>query len=116
MSVPSIPSPEKLNVFLGVSNKAVADGAVSFFLDHFVGVRVSKHDYGIGIGIPFEPNNDEHRRRESQSFISLSGEKRLNGYFDIILAKVMKQVPLSLSLLNLIHCYSEHPSLGNPGV
>lgn len=68
-------------------NKAVADGAVSFFLDHFVGVRVSKHDYGIGIGIPFEPNNDEHRRRESQSFISLSGEKRLNGYFDIILAK-----------------------------
>ncbi|KAE9397395.1 hypothetical protein BT96DRAFT_921574 [Gymnopus androsaceus JB14] len=63
-------SPEKLQQ-LGLSvhrpdthvNKAVSDGAVSFFLDHFVTSRVSRSAFGIEGSIRFKHNNPEHRRR-----------------------------------------------------
>ena len=67
----------------------MADGAVSFFLDHFVAVRVSKYPYGIEANIPFNPHNAEHTRRVGRSYVSLSGHKRIPGYFSTILAKVI---------------------------
>lgn len=73
-------------------NKAVADGAISFFLDHFVGVRVSKHAYGIEVNIPFDPFDAEHVRRVSQSYVSMAGDRRLTGHFNTILAKVITAV------------------------
>jgi hypothetical protein len=84
-------------IFPAVRNKAVADGAVSFYLDHFVGVRVSKHPYGIETNIRYVPSNIEHVRRMAQSYMSVSGEKRLDGRFSTILAKVIRGVPLALS-------------------
>lgn len=69
-------------------NKAVADGAVSFYLDHFVSARISKMAYGINCSVPFDPTNKEHQNRLSSVFTSLTGEKKLSGVFSVILQKV----------------------------
>lgn len=68
-------------------NKAVADGAVSFYLDHFVSARISKMAYGINCSVPFDPTNKEHQNRLSSVFTSLTGEKKLSGVFSVILQK-----------------------------
>lgn len=70
------------------SNKAVADGAVSFYLDHFVGARVSKHAYGVNCNRPFQPNNLEHISRSDRKYVDLDGDILLSGGFDVILPKV----------------------------
>ncbi|KAF7362767.1 hypothetical protein MVEN_00626400 [Mycena venus] len=44
-------------------NKAVADGAVSFYVDHYVSVRVARFTYGMQISEPYNPNNVEHATR-----------------------------------------------------
>jgi len=69
-------------------NKAVSDGAISFYLDHFVNTRVSKLTYGNFCHIPFNTNDQEHLKRSSKTFVSVSGIKRITDSFDIILPKV----------------------------
>ncbi|TFK64298.1 hypothetical protein BDN72DRAFT_901682, partial [Pluteus cervinus] len=68
-------------------NKAVADGAVSFFVDHFVSTRVSKFDYGTNSTIPYMPWKASHRARSDKQFKSLSGQMVLPEAFDVILPK-----------------------------
>ncbi|KAG2153166.1 hypothetical protein DEU56DRAFT_868614 [Suillus clintonianus] len=46
------------------TNKAVADGAVSYFIDHLVSSRVSRYAYGTGCSVPFNPFDMEHRARQ----------------------------------------------------
>lgn len=70
------------------SNKAVSDGAVSFYLDHFVRTRVAKFTYGQFCTLKYDPSNPDHVRRSANSFVSYAGEQRLPGYFDVILQKV----------------------------
>ncbi|KAG6918259.1 hypothetical protein DXG01_015633 [Tephrocybe rancida] len=69
-------------------NKAVAEGAVSFYLDHFVSVRVAKFYYGVECTVLYDEHNREHRARSSRIYTSLAGFQRLPGYFDAILHKV----------------------------
>lgn len=69
-------------------SKAVSDGAISFYLDHFVRTRVSKFAYGQFCTLRFNPMDPEHRCRMNETFTAYSGERRIRGYFDIILAKV----------------------------
>lgn len=71
-----------------LSNKAVSDGAISFYLDHFVNTRVSKMTYGNFCHIPFLENDPEHRSRFQNAFMSFGGQRRIKDSFDIILAKV----------------------------
>lgn len=70
-------------------SKAVADGAISFYLDHFVRTRVAKVTYGAFANALYNPHNPEHRERESDTFLSMAGEKRIQGSFTIILPKVI---------------------------
>ena len=69
-------------------NKAVSDGAISFYLDHFVRTRVSKVTYGAFVTTEYDASAPEHRSRSHNVFASVSGEKRIPGFFDIILPKV----------------------------
>ncbi|KAF9552654.1 hypothetical protein CPC08DRAFT_265608 [Agrocybe pediades] len=71
-------------------NKAVADGAVSFYIDHFVGARVSKVAYGIDIQTRYEATNPEHRRRAHTIYEDEDGEIKIKGLFSIILPKDTK--------------------------
>ncbi|KAF9552644.1 hypothetical protein CPC08DRAFT_646612, partial [Agrocybe pediades] len=79
----------KLNVMRpdNYVSKAVSDGAISFYLDHYVNTRVSKVTYGNFCHIPFDANDPEHVQRVSNTFTSVSGNRRITDSFDIILAK-----------------------------
>ncbi|KAH9485815.1 Heat shock 70 kDa protein 12B [Psilocybe cubensis] len=82
-------TPSKLNIIRPENhvNKAVSDGAISFYLDHFVRTRVSKVTYGNFCHIPFDPTSPEHKLRSASTFMSVSGTKRISDSFDIILPK-----------------------------
>ncbi|KIL60590.1 hypothetical protein M378DRAFT_914269 [Amanita muscaria Koide BX008] len=68
-------------------NKAVADGAVSYYLDHYVTSRVSKYSYGISVNVLFNPTDPEHARRENTKLMGADGKYRIPGAFDTILKK-----------------------------
>jgi hypothetical protein len=71
-----------------LSNKAVADGAVSYFIDHLVSSRVSRFTYGTECSVPFNPFDMEHRARQKDVFRSASGILALPRAFSSILTKV----------------------------
>ncbi|KAG2015103.1 hypothetical protein CC2G_008399 [Coprinopsis cinerea AmutBmut pab1-1] len=70
-------------------NKAVADGALSFYLDHRVVSRVSRFTYGVNCHVPYNPRDEEHQIRSITSWFSPSGNRRLPGFFSVILPKVL---------------------------
>ncbi|RDB20568.1 Heat shock protein 12A [Hypsizygus marmoreus] len=68
-------------------NKAVADGGVSFYIDHFVTARVAKYAYGIGISHHYDETNVEHKKRSSRRYEDASGYELISRGFSIILPK-----------------------------
>ncbi|KAK0434130.1 hypothetical protein EV421DRAFT_1356533 [Armillaria borealis] len=68
-------------------NKAVADGAMSFYIYNIVSARVSKYNYGASVQTHFNPYNPEHACRKSQVHILPDGEEALAGQYSIILPK-----------------------------
>lgn len=81
----------------GQTSKAVANGAISFYCDHHVGARIAKYMYGVEFLREFDPNDPEHKERQSRLFQLPSGPKLLPDAFDCILARV------SLVLQRLFH-------------
>ncbi len=77
-------------------NKAVAEGAISYILDHSVTSRVSRYTYGIKSSTTFHPHNPEHVARMHTCCIDASGRVLVSGRFSAILEKVMSYL-LSLS-------------------
>lgn len=78
----------KLHPNIVYRSKAVSDGAISFYIDHFVNTRVSKITYGSRGSIDYNPNNPEHVKRQHNAYVAVSGEKRINDVFYVILATV----------------------------
>jgi hypothetical protein len=76
----------RLTFFLFFSNKAVADGAISYYIDHFVQTRVSKLTYGSKGSVDYDSNKAEHRKRKT--FIAVSGVKRIDKVFWVMLSGV----------------------------
>ncbi|KAI0704722.1 hypothetical protein C8Q76DRAFT_631038 [Earliella scabrosa] len=83
---------KKLNV-LGLTlcrpdshtNKAVAHGAVSFFLEQFVSARVMKMNYGTQVVFQYDSSDPEHYARRDMTFVRCSGRTMVkNGYSTII--------------------------------
>ena len=70
----------------------MSHGAISFFLDHFVKTRVSKVTIGVFGNPIYDSKNPEHVKRKESTYIASSGEKRVTGYFCIILPKVNEQL------------------------
>ncbi|GAW00248.1 protein [Lentinula edodes] len=66
-------------------NKAVADGGVSFYLDHFVSSRVARYSYGIKCSKIYQTSNPEHRRRGFHN--SIAGTFQVENCFSLILQK-----------------------------
>ena len=90
-------------------NKAVSDGAISFYLDHFVRTRVSKVAYGSFYHAKYDPSDPDHISRSHKVHIDASGAKRIRGSFGIILPKV-SCLPLSSKVCFL---FVEYPSFGD---
>lgn len=68
-------------------NKAVADGAVSFYIDHLVSSRVARTTYGTDCVTPYNSQDLEHLVRQHKSFIDITGSRLIPDYFQSILMK-----------------------------
>ncbi|TFK26684.1 hypothetical protein FA15DRAFT_667159 [Coprinopsis marcescibilis] len=68
-------------------NKAVSDGAISFYLDHKVTSRVAKFTYGQFRTAFYDEADPEHRARRGKTFMCASGEKLVPDFFAILLSK-----------------------------
>lgn len=72
------------------TNKAVAVGAVSFHLDHFVTGRIAKSTFGSSCSIPYQPFNQEHVMRSHNSYLDPMGKKWVSNHFEIMLTRGTK--------------------------
>jgi len=54
-------------------NKAVSDGAISFYLDHYVRARVAKVTYGSPANVAFDGSNPEHIKRAGLKYKQADG-------------------------------------------
>ncbi|KAJ8585555.1 hypothetical protein M405DRAFT_745130 [Rhizopogon salebrosus TDB-379] len=71
----------------GHVNKAVADGAVSFYIDHLVSSRVARATYGIKVYTQYDPQDLEHQARKHTKFIDVAGHQSIPNQFSSILMK-----------------------------
>ena len=69
-------------------NKAVAEGAVSFALEHFVGSRVAPMTYGVCIDEVYVPDKIEHLARQSHTYIDVTGKKMVKNRFLVLVSRV----------------------------
>lgn len=70
-------------------NKAVADGAVSYYVDHFVAARISRHTFGKSCYVKYDPTDSEHLQRSSTVFVDDDGnEECIPNVFAPVLEKV----------------------------
>ena len=76
-----------------IRGKAVADGAVSYLVDHFISTRVARMTFGIECATLFDVNNREHARRSGTVFTDARGDQRILNQFHVILTKVCNHHP-----------------------
>ncbi|KAI6108534.1 hypothetical protein EV401DRAFT_2076832 [Pisolithus croceorrhizus] len=69
------------------TSKAVADGAVSYYLDRLVSGRAATFTYGVPCSCSYVPHDAEHISRRSTAFTGLNGDLRLPNAFGSVLAK-----------------------------
>ncbi|GBE79274.1 hypothetical protein SCP_0204720 [Sparassis crispa] len=72
------------------TNKAIAEGAVSFYLEHFVAVRMARVTYGTPCLRPYDPNDKEHYQRWEKIITRPSGHLVLPDAFGSLLQKGMR--------------------------
>jgi len=72
------------------SNKAVAVGAVSYYVDHFVTGRIAKFTYGAPGNPLYQAHNPEHVRREHKSYLDPAGDRYVPGHFEAMLLRGTK--------------------------
>ena len=71
----------------------MADGAISYYIDHFVQTRVSKLTYGSKGFINYDSNNPEHRKRPT--YTGQSGVKVIDVFW-VVLSGVSYWLVLTL--------------------
>lgn len=66
----------------------MAEGAVSFYLEHFVSARVARWTYGAPTWTVYDPENPEHVKRSATKYTRDTGIVALPNSFDPMLKKV----------------------------
>ncbi|KAI0315438.1 hypothetical protein OF83DRAFT_1062097 [Amylostereum chailletii] len=69
------------------AGKAVAEGAVSFHIDHFVSTRAAQFTYGVEATGEYDPRNKSHVRRKHDTFLSPNGTRYIRRVFEPLLVK-----------------------------
>lgn len=80
-------------------NKAVSDGAISFYLDHYVRTRVAKVTYGVELLVRYDEKDPEHVKRSASKFTHVDGTVKLRHGFRTVLAKVWLKCPCYFRVL-----------------
>lgn len=91
----------RLNLNSRSSNKAVADGAMSFYLDHRVSVRVASKTYGLDCNTIFNKADPQHIARMHTLYTGASGHQYVQHKFTSILPKVCVTCQLLFKRLTL---------------
>ncbi len=68
--------------------KAVAQGAIQYYVQHIVRARVAKWTYGTRAAIRYDPTDPDHLRHQDDVEMSPAGIKFVGGRFDPIVKKV----------------------------
>ncbi|TDL25780.1 hypothetical protein BD410DRAFT_813480 [Rickenella mellea] len=84
--------PHGINIYRPDTNtsKAVADGAVGYYLDRWVTARVAKLSCGTNFCTDFDPKNSEHTKRKSATYRQPSGRLVVPNQFYCFVAKGTK--------------------------
>ncbi|KAL1941029.1 hypothetical protein VTO73DRAFT_7665 [Trametes versicolor] len=69
------------------TSKAVAEGGVSFYLEHFVSARIIKMTYGTVINTSYDSTDAEHIARNYKKIVRPSGRVVVPDFFSSILTK-----------------------------
>ncbi|KAJ3489527.1 hypothetical protein NLI96_g2044 [Meripilus lineatus] len=70
------------------TNKAVAEGAISFYIEHFVTARIARVTYGSDHVVEFNPTDPEHVIRRARAHTKPSGQIVIPEAFSVLLSKV----------------------------
>lgn len=73
-------------------NKAVADGAMSFYINRTVSVRISKSSYGVPISVTFNPQDPQHQKRKDKVFTGIRGDLWLGPQYSEVVGKNVRLV------------------------
>lgn len=65
------------STYVCIRNKAVADGAISYYLDHFVVGRIVRYTYGTPGSIEYNPSDPQHRKRSHKKYLAITGDIKL---------------------------------------
>ncbi|KAJ3492910.1 hypothetical protein NLJ89_g11141 [Agrocybe chaxingu] len=91
-------------------NKAVSDGAISFYLNHFVRTRMSRFAFGSFGAVIFDSRNEGHLKRARNKTRYPSGATVLPNHFTMILPK---NTQVSEVTEFKEEFYEEHPNLAS---
>ena len=67
-----------LSIHVCIRSKAVAVGAISYYLDRCVVSRLLRYTYGTEASIDYDPLDPEHRRRSSKKYLAITGEIQID--------------------------------------
>jgi len=93
------------SIYVCIRSKAVAAGAVSYYLDHFVVGRLVRYTYGTPASIMYDPSDPEHRKRSHKKYLGITGTPRLD-IFSPTLFKVANLLRIPLLELNRFSGYA----------
>ncbi|KAI0725425.1 hypothetical protein C8Q72DRAFT_888785 [Fomitopsis betulina] len=71
----------------GQTSKAVAEGALWFYLDHRVRARTIRYTYGSGVAPWYTPSNPEHIARAHLKYTVANGESAIKTGFAVLARK-----------------------------
>ena len=66
----------------------MAEGAASFYLSHFVSVRVMRFSYGTSCVVEFNSEDPDHAKRRGRAYTRPSGRMVIPNSFKQIIGKV----------------------------
>jgi len=97
------------SIYVCTRSKAVAAGAISYYLDHFVVGRLVRYTYGTPASIPYDPSDPEHRKRAHKKYLGITGIPRL----DIFSPTLFKVASLHLQIAILeLNRFSGYAGIG----
>jgi hypothetical protein len=83
--------------------KAVADGAISYLVDHFVSMRVIKTTIVTPAVTPFIPHNQEHQRRQRLGHVRTFADGK--NHVDHACLAVVTKVSVVQKFMTLANCF-----------
>lgn len=66
------------SIHVCIRSKAVADGAISYYLDHFVVGRLIRYTYGTPATVGYDHSDPDHRRHSRKKYLGITGEMQID--------------------------------------